>query len=325
MKNDSLRDLVGHFPEHHVLVVGDVMLDEYVWGDVTRISPEAPIPVVDVVRESARPGGAANVMANVWSLAGRGSIVGLVGADATGEVLRSLLGKLGVDGTGLVVDEGRPTTLKRRIVAHGQQVVRVDRESRDAVGREACHRLADRVRDRIDEVEAVIISDYGKGVVTPELVQTILGLADGTGKPVVVDPKSSRLDRYRGVTIMTPNHHEVESSMGVELTDNKVLEEAGRRMLHELSCQAILITRGEKGMSLIEQETTAHIPTVAKEVYDVTGAGDTVVAAMALALSAGGTMLEAAHVSNHAAGLVVGKVGTAPVTRQELRADLRQV
>ena len=318
----ELSSVVDRLKGRRVLVIGDVMLDEYVWGDVSRISPEAPIPVVDVTGESVRPGGAANVLANVCSLTGCGSIIGVVGQDGTAQQLAGLLGEMGVDTSGLVADGGRPTILKRRIVARGQQVVRMDRESRGPLGDEVRARLAATVRERMADCDGVIFSDYGKGVVTEELVGMVLELTAGSGKPVAVDPKTNKLSVYRGVTVVTPNHHEVEACTGVEVSEDHVLEEVGRRMLKDLSSRAVLVTRGEKGMSLIEAESAEHIPTVAKEVYDVTGAGDTVVSALTLGLVAGASMLEAAHLANHSAGIVVGKIGTAPVTRAELIANL---
>ncbi len=317
-----LCEVVRGFRHRRVLVVGDVMLDEYVWGDVSRISPEAPIPIVEEVRESARPGGAANVLADVREHPGEGSIVGPVGDEATAESLRALLSSPGVDISGLVVDRTRPTSLKRRVVARGQQMLRVDRESSAVVEGDAGARIVASARDAVLESEAVIVSDYGKGVITRELIDCVVTVAGKMGKPVAVDPKRSCLDVYRGATVITPNHQEVELFMGVKIVDEDGLKEAGRRMLKELDARAVLITRGEQGMLLVEPEGAVNIPAVAREVYDVTGAGDTVIAALVLGLVSGASMLEGAHVANYAAGLVVGKVGTATVNSEELLSEL---
>ncbi|TAK33653.1 MAG: D-glycero-beta-D-manno-heptose-7-phosphate kinase [Chloroflexota bacterium] len=319
----DLSNMLSLFTNRRVLVVGDLMLDEWIWGNVSRISPEAPIPVVQVQSISRTPGGACNVAANIASLSGQAILLGVIGQDEAGEHLREELEKLNIDATDLFVDPQRPTTLKTRIVAHSQQVVRADRESRLPISTELAKCLAARLNDRIDGVEAVLISDYGKGVTTPPLVQQIIRAATERGKPVIIDPKGFSYAKYRGSTVITPNKLEVAQAVGVELTDQDSVLRAGKTLLRDLACRVALITRGEEGMSLIQDSGEVwHFPANARQVYDVTGAGDTVVASFALALASGGNYVQSAYVANHAAGVVVAKVGTATVSLDELRRSM---
>ncbi len=303
--------------DRNVLVLGDVMLDEFVWGDVTRISPEAPVPVVDVRRESVHLGGAANVLANLVALGARGSVVGVVGNDAAGERLRTGLRELGTLDQ-LVVDETRPSTTKTRIIAHSQLVVRADRESRTAVSTKTEDQILSYLKDALGEADAFVISDYDKGVVTPRILHEILPLAYAR-VPVLVDPKLRNFNSYRPATLVTPNHFEaLRMSESEDQSDDGSLH-AAKVIREKLGCDAVLITRGDRGMMLLEAgDKAVFVETAAREVYDVTGAGDTVIAALAGALASGATMLEAATLANHAAGIVVGKVGTATATADEL-------
>lgn len=296
------------------------MLDEFVWGDVTRISPEAPIPVVDVRRESVHLGGAANVLANLISLGAQGSVAGVVGNDRAAEQLRSTLGQISSNDGNLVADNSRPTTLKTRIIAHSQPVVRTDRESRSPVSAEIEDALISQLKVAIPEADALVVSDYDKGTVTPRILEAVLPFAYGR-IPVLVDPKLRNFRSYRPATLITPNHFEALRMSNSEEDSDTGLHEAAQRIQSDLDCDAVLITRGARGMMLVEGDNNpVFVKTMAREVYDVTGAGDTVIAALAVAMATGATMLEAATFANHAAGIVVGKVGTATATREELIA-----
>lgn len=317
------REIIENFNIARVMVIGDLILDRFIWGKVERISPEAPVPVVEVTSESMRPGGAANVANNIASLGGRVLIGGVIGSDLAGGELVSLLRAKGIEANGIFQDGSRPTSVKTRIIAHSQQVVRFDRERKDGIEGEVRNRLLGWIEEEIGEVDGVVISDYAKGVVSKELVEKVVDLARRWGKKVVVDPKVKHFSFYKGVTIITPNTMEASKASGVEITDEESLERAGRTLLAQAESEAILITRGEHGMTLFEAgKETLHIPTVAKEVYDVTGAGDTVVATCALALASGADFRSAAILSNYAAGIVVGEVGTATVTKDELLATV---
>jgi D-beta-D-heptose 7-phosphate kinase/D-beta-D-heptose 1-phosphate adenosyltransferase len=309
---------------HRVLVVGDVMLDEFVWGRVSRISPEAPVPVVEVTGRSAHLGGAGNVAANVRALGGDAVLAGVVGGDEAGARVRAELAARGVHDRLLDAGSARRTTLKTRIVAHGQQVVRADQEDADELPRELEARLADQAARELRGASALVVSDYQKGVVTERLLRRLLRAARAARVPVLVDPKPRHFRRYRGVTVVTPNQPEAEQVTGLRLDSDARLAAAGRRMLALLGCRAVLLTRGEHGISLFERgKAPQHVPAVAREVFDVTGAGDSVIATLALALAAGATLGEAAVLANTAAGVVVGKLGTAQASQAELLTALR--
>jgi len=308
-----------------VLVVGDVILDRYLWGRASRVSPEAPVLVVDVEREELRLGGAANVAHNVRALGATPILCGLLGADAAGEECSRLLAERRVEPeAGVVRDAARRTTLKTRIIAHHQQVLRADEESREPAGAAAQEALWERIRAAAGRADAAIVSDYGKGVVTPELLDRMLPELSRRGVPVAVDPKEEHFFRYRGVTVITPNVAEASQAWGRKLRDAESLLEAGFGLRERLDARSVLITRGEEGMSLFTAEGHTHFPTRAREVYDVTGAGDTVVAAMGAALAAEATLPEACVLANHAAGLVVAHVGTAAAGAAELIASLEE-
>jgi D-glycero-beta-D-manno-heptose-7-phosphate kinase len=304
-----------------VMVLGDVMLDEFLWGTVARISPEAPVPVVEVTRQSYHLGGAGNVAANVCALGGTAVLAGVVGSDAAAERVRESLGEAGVQAGLVSSDSGRPTTVKTRIVAHHQQVVRADRERSDDITAALEDALIGRLRGALPSSSALVVSDYQKGVVTPRLMRTAVALARRRGIPVLVDPKVRHFPLYRGVSLLTPNQLEAEQATGIRIRGEDDLLAAGARILRKLRCEAALVTRGEQGMSLFEAGSRPlHIPTSAREVFDVTGAGDTVIATAALALCAGARMHEAARLANYAAGVVVGKLGTATATLDEVMA-----
>ncbi|MFL6229512.1 MAG: D-glycero-beta-D-manno-heptose-7-phosphate kinase [Pyrinomonadaceae bacterium] len=318
--------LVALMRERRVVVFGDVMLDEFVWGDVTRISPEAPVPVVDVRRESIRLGGAANVVANLVALGARASLVGVTGADAASEKLRAKLAE-DCGGRGdarLITDASRPTTTKTRIIAHNQLVVRADRERRAAVAAEIEDRLIETLMSSLTEADALVVSDYDKGAVTPRVLAAVLGAARSRSLPALVDPKPRNFDAYRHATLVTPNHHEALRLANSEDDTDAGVARAAREIRARLSCESVLITRGERGMMLLEGGgAPVYVETTAREVYDVTGAGDTVIATLAAALASGASLTEAASLANHAAGVVVGKLGTATASADELLGSIK--
>jgi D-beta-D-heptose 7-phosphate kinase/D-beta-D-heptose 1-phosphate adenosyltransferase len=319
-----LDALVRRFARVRILVVGDLMLDRFVWGRVERISPEAPVPVVHVTREDARPGGAGNVVSNVRALGGKAAVSGLVGDDGAGKLLTRMLADLGATTSGLVVDRHRPTIEKTRIIAHHQQVVRLDRED---AGDDGAARAGARVRDHVlrerARADVIVLSDYNKGVIGAELLDALAAAHRRDPFRWVVDPKRENFARYRRVSLVKPNREEAAAASGIPIHDRASLRRAGARLLDQWEAEAVLISRGEEGMALFKRGgSVEEFPTVAREVFDVTGAGDTVIATCALALGAGGTPEEATVLANHAAGVVVGKIGTATVTAQELRAAL---
>jgi rfaE bifunctional protein kinase chain/domain len=319
-----VSEIVAAMRGRSVVVYGDVMLDEFVWGDVSRISPEAPVPVVDIRRESVRLGGAANVFANLRALGVRATVVGVVGADRAGERVRAELRDAGADGReeNLLTDVSRPTTLKTRIIAHNQLVVRADRERRALVDGPVEERIVAALRGLLKGADALVVSDYDKGAVTPAVLEEVLPAAEAAGVPVLIDPKLRNFDAYRPATLVTPNHHEALRVTNTEDDTDDGMARAARAILGRLGCGSVLITRGERGMMLLsEGGEPTYVPTAAREVYDVTGAGDTVIATLAASLAAGATLLEASVLANHAAGVVVGKLGTATATAEELLAS----
>jgi D-beta-D-heptose 7-phosphate kinase/D-beta-D-heptose 1-phosphate adenosyltransferase len=318
-------EILDRFSRSKVLVVGDLMIDHFIWGKVSRISPEAPVPVVEVDADNLLLGGSANVLHNIHAIGGRGYVSGVVGADKMGKTLVSEFRKRQIDTRGVVVEANRPTTLKTRIVAHNQQVVRFDRESRQPVTADSIERMMNYIRTLRDELGAIVISDYGKGVITKTLLDGIRDLVRDRKIIVCVDPKKSDFSLYEGFDIITPNHHEAGRAVGVERVSRENLIEVGTTLLSRYRYQALLVTRGEEGMSLFEKNDRIHhtlFPTQAREVFDVTGAGDTAIGVFALCMASGATFREAAFLANHAAGIVVGKVGTSTVSQAELRRVL---
>lgn len=318
-----LTRLVGGFGRVRVLVVGDLMLDRFLWGSVRRISPEAPVPVVHVREEDVRPGGAGNVVTNVAALGGRVGVVGVVGHDAAGARLVAALRGAGARTGGLRRSRGVSTIQKTRIIAHQQQVVRLDRERPGPLDARTAAWLRRTVVEQARRHDVLVVSDYGKGTVDQALLDAIA--AEHERRPFlwVVDPKHANFAHYRRATLVKPNLDEAAAATGLDLGTSTGLGEAGRVLLARWACEAVLISRGEAGMTLVERGRRPRtFPAVAREVYDVTGAGDTVVATCALALGAGGSLADAARLANHAAGIAVGKVGTAPVSADELRREL---
>jgi rfaE bifunctional protein kinase chain/domain len=316
------RKILNEFKKKKILVIGDLILDRYIWGRVKRISPEAPVPVVEVTDEDCLLGGASNAANNIVALGGYATIVGLAGNDRAGDILRKMMEERGIQ-CGGVFWCSRPTTVKTRVIAHNQQVVRFDKEDKGKVDGKVFRGLLEYIRSGVQDHDAVIISDYKKGVISSKLVREVLKYSMPGNIFVSVDPKVGHFHYYKNVSLITPNVMEASIASGIEIKDEKSLISAGRALLRKILCDAVLITRGEYGMSLFKRDKVIHIPTVARNVYDVTGAGDTVIATFTLAYAAGASMEEASVIANHAAGIVVGEVGTAVATQEQLRKSLR--
>ncbi len=306
-----------------VLIVGDLIVDRYVSGDVSRISPEAPIPILAATAQEERIGGAGNVAANLRAMDASVDIVGALGTDPSGDDLLRLLGAIGVQTSGCVRDAGRPTTLKLRLVSGVQQMLRVDWEEARSLSAEVEAKLLNGLVERVQSADAVVLSDYGKGVLTPRILRTAIDAARAAGRPVLVDPKGRDFARYRGATLLTPNRKEAEEALGRKLDSLDALPEAAAELKRTADLAMSVITLGADGIFFLDANARAgRVPTVARAVFDVTGAGDTVIAQLALALGAGLDLETAVHLANHAAGIVVGRRGAASVTRAELRAAL---
>ena len=315
-----LAAIVRRFPRARLLVVGDIMLDQFIWGRVSRISPEAPVPVVQVSHESVHLGGAANVAANIRALGGQAAVVGVVGADAYGRRALRELASIGVGVTGVMRAAGYATIRKTRILAHQQQVVRLDREP-GALDERLARQVVARVLRALDGFDGVVVSDYNKGVITPLLLERLAERCDSRHK-LFIDPKKGNFRHYDGATLVKPNLEAAAAASGVEIVDEPSLARAGQGLLEQWRCEAVLISRGEEGMTLFRKnQSMKHFTTAAREVFDVTGAGDTALAAAALALAAGAHFEEAAVLANRAAGIVVGKLGTATASAAELLAE----
>ncbi len=312
--------------EPSILVLGDLILDRYIMGDVQRVSPEAPIPVLRVKSDNdLRLGGAANVALNLAVLGARVSLLGVAGRDAAGADLRRRLRASRIEAGGVIVERGRPTTEKTRLIAHNQQIVRVDREVTAPIRAETAEALLRAFRDRLSRADLVVVSDYHKGVLPPALLEEVVRRARARRVPVLVDPKGRDYRRYRGATAITPNQGEAELASGVEIRDDAGLRRAARKLLRELALDFVVVTRGEKGMYLLESTgRSLAVPARARSVYDVTGAGDTAIALLGLVLAGGGGREEAVRLSNVAAGIVVGKLGTATLTRAEILDELAE-
>ena len=319
----KLTQYLQRFSRARILVLGDLILDHYVWGKVHRVSPEAPVPVVHVDSESYRMGGAANVYHNIITLGGQAELCGVVGADHIGKKFLADIRRSSTYTPGVFVDSSRPTIKKTRVVAHNQQIVRFDVEQRHDLSLQLTKKMVRHVATRLPDASCLVISDYAKGMITEDLMGAIKELADQHGVPILVDPKVEHMKYYEGVTVITPNHLEAKQAAGFLSTQDVPIEHIGASLQKRLRCQAVVVTRGEEGMSIFEQDGQSWtIPAVARQVYDVTGAGDTVVSTLALAISAKASFPDAAVLANQAAGLVVGMVGTATVTRTQLQEAL---
>ena len=324
MNHSALLSYISKFPDARIMVIGDLMVDEYIWGNVSRISPEAPVPVVSVTSESLRLGGAGNVVNNIHTLGGKVLLTGVVGNDEMGRKVIHDLRKMGLETKGIIVEPERVTTVKTRIIAQHQQVVRYDREITRPIQPENIQQILSLLEGEMHELDAVLVSDYGKGVICEPLMERVRFLTQRAGKILAVDPKVKNFPFFREVSIITPNHYEAAQAAGRWILSEEDLLAVGRSLLLRLHAKSVLITRGEKGMTLFQDNgEVTHIPTMAKEVYDVTGAGDTVISVLTLAMASGATAKEAAILSNIAAGIVVGEVGTATIKTLELEDAVR--
>lgn len=303
-----------------IVVIGDIMLDRYWWGDVTRISPEAPVPVVRLYDTSIAVGGAANVAANIAALGATPILFGLVGDDPEGLLIRELLPRVGVSGDHLLTEAVRPTTVKTRIVARSQHVARVDHEYADPLSAETETRILEQIAIELASAQALIVSDYAKGVLSERVLRAVLDTAKSKGVPSIVDPKGKEFQKYRDATLLTPNRREAAEACGLDPDSANVVELSGSRLLSVLADSSVLITEGENGMTLfVKDEAPFHTRATAREVFDVTGAGDTVVAALAVGVGNGGTFRDSVKFANAAAGIAVEKMGTAVVTMDMVR------
>ncbi len=320
-------EIISRMGQSRIIILGDVMLDHYIFGSVNRISPEGPVPVVEVKRESVALGGAANVGVNVAALGDTPLIIGVVGTDSFGDQAAAEFREAGISPDYLVRDSSRQTTMKTRVMAESQQVARIDREDRHEISPAVQEKIIDRFRDLAVNATALVISDYGKGVITKSLLEALIPEALSRGLFIAVDPKETHFMNYVGVSLITPNHHEAAFASGKKIAGEGDLRAVGENLLNRLSLGALLITRGSDGMALFERTSNSHItmtlaPTFARRVFDVTGAGDTVIASFVSAVAAGASLIEATVISNAAAGIVVGEIGAASVSRARLEEEL---
>ncbi|MBK8467139.1 MAG: D-glycero-beta-D-manno-heptose-7-phosphate kinase [Chloracidobacterium sp.] len=317
--------ILDNFANVKILVVGDIMLDRYWWGSVKRISPEAPVPVVELEKSTFAPGGAANVAANIAGLGATAHLVGVIGADNDADTLVTLLKRKGVESDSLVRIAGRPTSVKTRVIAHSQQVVRVDQETTEDFSDEDHESIWKNIAAVLPDVDAIIVSDYAKGLLLPSLLWRLIDSARSQGKIVLVDPKGKNYSRYAGASLITPNRREAAEACNLNEDMPDLVSIAGNQLLNELDLAMVLITQGEDGMTLFQKDKEPfHLSTAAKETYDVTGAGDTVIASLGVAFGAGLDFVEAARIANLAAGLVVEQVGTTAITRQMLEPAIEK-
>ncbi len=316
----SEMEITENFSKVKVLIVGDIMLDRYWWGSVSRISPEAPVPVVTLDKTSLLPGGAANVAANVAGLGAKPYLVGIIGEDAEAKMFSEVLREANISHSSLVPLKNRQTTVKTRIVAHNQHVVRIDQENTRELSKEEQVIVLKKIEAIIDEVDIVIISDYAKGLITEEIAKRLITKSMFQRKKILVDPKGKNYSKYSGATLLTPNQKEAVQATNLDDYEEDLLEKSGNILLETLSVEALLITRGEKGMTLFQKDKQiAHLKALARKVYDVTGAGDTVIASLAVMLASGADFREAANIANISAGLVVEQIGTTAISLKALR------
>lgn len=314
-----LTELFNNFNGKAVAIIGDVMLDRYIWGTVARISPEAPVPVVDVNEETEHPGGASNVALNVRNLGAVPYLFGVIGNDGHAEVLKNIFKNADIPDEFLVRDDSRPTTVKTRVIAHSQHVVRIDYEKRQTISENVQHDIIQRFEQKISTFDAVVMQDYNKGVLHGELIKRIVSITRRHGVPICVDPKFQNFFEYKDVTVFKPNRNETENALGVHLQSEEDYYTSAKKLMERLQCENVLLTLGEKGMLLLESNATAtRVPTRARKVADVSGAGDTVISALAVLIASGATILESASVANIAGGLVCEEIGIVPVEKDSL-------
>ncbi len=318
-----ITELFGNTAGKRIAIVGDVMLDQYFWGSVSRISPEAPVPVVEVNSETMRLGGAANVANNIAALGAEPFLIGVIGDDENGEILSSLMVEAGFPSDGLLVDSTRPTTIKTRVIAHGQHVVRFDRENTADLNESISERLVGVLKNNIESIDGIILQDYNKGIFTKNSIAEITRLSNDNNTLITVDPKFNHFFEYRDVTVFKPNRRELEQAFGAKLRSNDDFYRYGFELLQRLQAQSLLITRGEQGMTLIEQNGAVHhVPTRTRSVADVSGAGDTVIATLTVMIAAGSDIREASAIANFAGGIVCEEIGIIPIEQNRLKETI---
>jgi len=319
IQKNRLNEIKKNFVNKKIAVVGDMMLDSYTWGDVKRISPEAPVPVIEVSDEFNRFGGAANCAFNIIKLKGVPLPVGIIGNDFNGDIFTSLVKAADMNGEGLIVDAKRPTTAKLRVIARDQHVVRVDKESKEYIHRELQNKIYDILLKNINSIDGIILQDYNKGVLTPALIKKIIALANKKKKLITVDPKFNNFFSYKNVTVMKPNRKEAEDVLGMKIRNEEDLNEAGKKLLTKLNAKYVLLTLSEEGIAIFEKgKDVKRMPTKARIVADVSGAGDTVISTLTMALAAGADIMEATYLANYAGGLVCEEVGIVPIELDNL-------
>jgi len=322
---ETLEKIIKRFSKKKLLVIGDLLLDKFIWGEVSRISPEAPVPVVWVKKEHSMPGGACNVANNIAQLGAQVSIVGVVGEDKNADILIEQLKENSIITKGVFTIKERPTIVKTRVIANNQQVVRIDREHINEIKGKYFKKIKNYLEENIQDFDGIIIEDYGKGLITSDLLKTVVPLAKKYKKMVAVDPKESHFLYYKAVSVITPNYHETEKAVGFSIDSEEKLRKAGNLLLKKTKAEVVLLTLGEKGMMVFEKGKNPNkISTVAQEVFDVSGAGDTVISVYSLAIVSGANALMAAYLANCAAGIVVGKIGVAVVKKEELLKKTKQ-
>jgi rfaE bifunctional protein kinase chain/domain len=323
ISEQRLAELLSKMNGRRIAVIGDLMLDRYFWGSVSRISPEAPVPVLDLETEQARLGGAANVAQNIKSLGGEPLLVGVIGADNSGNQLFVIIKEHGFSPDGIVIDGTRPTTVKTRVIAHNQHVIRIDRESKSDISHIIQNKIMAVLSRHIDSLDGIILEDYNKGVIVKSLIKQIVDLANENGKTITVDPKFKNFFEYKNVTLFKPNRSEVEQVMGNQLESEEDVNTTGRALMERLCSKGVLLTLGAQGMSLFESDGSAtHVATKAQNVQDVSGAGDTVISTLTMALAGGAGLKEAATLANFAGGIVCGYVGIVPIDKKELSENV---
>ncbi|MCF8261442.1 MAG: D-glycero-beta-D-manno-heptose-7-phosphate kinase [Melioribacteraceae bacterium] len=316
---ERLEELGRNFEGKTIAIIGDMMLDGYIWGDVNRISPEAPVPVVEVEKEFFRFGGAANCAYNILTLSGNPLPIGVIGNDSDGEIFASLMFESGINPEGIIKEDGRPTTSKFRVIADGQHVVRLDKESKSNIQKKTADEVLNLIRSKIDKIDAFILQDYNKGVLSKELINEIIAIANNNNKIITVDPKFHNFYEFKNVTVFKPNRKESEDALGMRIKTQEQILNAGNRLKEKLNPKYLLLTLGSEGIALFKDgEPEKTIPTKARNVADVSGAGDTVISTLTIALSAGATIEEATYLANYAAGIVCEEVGIIPIEKEKL-------
>ena len=319
LSENRIKELENNFEGKRIAIIGDMMLDGYFWGDVKRISPEAPVPVLEVGEEFFRFGGAANVALNIATLGGIPITIGVIGDDNYGAIFLSLLKDSKISADGILIDESRPTTTKTRVIADSQHVVRIDKESKEYLNRKMESKIFDYVKKNINDLDGIILQDYNKGVLTKSLITKIINEANRTNKLITVDPKFDNFWNYKDVTVFKPNRKEAEEKLGLKITSSKDVSFAGSKILEKLNAQYVLLTLGEEGIAVFKKgKQEKRMPTKARKVADVSGAGDTVISTLTLSLAAGADILEASYLANYAGGIVCGEVGIVPVDKEKL-------